>query len=468
MRVLKNTSAKLVSQSILTVSSFVITIPLARMWGSESFGRYSFALAFAGIFAFAFDWGLHWLLTREVARDREHISRYVNNALGLTVVFSSITFVFLVVLINLLRYPREVVIAVYLATSWTFLEVISRVFLMGAFYAVEKMEYEAPALLAERVFATTLGLWIIFTQRGLIALLIVLLVSKLIKVIVCIGIYIWKIDPNLRLRFEWPLWHRLIISTFPFGLELAFGLIYTNQIDVTLLSLLGSSDSEIGYYRAALTLVAYLPLVAIALTASLFPMMSDLYVSDRKRFLQHYRRMIKYLFALGLPMTIGVFLLGEQFVLLIYGQEFESASVSLRILSFSVILKFLHGGLAMVLTASDRQNLRTTVTGLVALANIVLSLVLISWKGYVGASWSTVLTDGVILGSFYLLVSEHLSHLPFIRIAGRPLISGGVMGAYVVLLHWMPLLVLVPSAAIVYGMAFYLLGRVSIGRSVSF
>jgi O-antigen/teichoic acid export membrane protein len=460
MKVLKNTSAKLLNQVILTVSSFVITIPLARRWGSELFGRYSFAIAFAGVFAFAFDWGLRWLLTREVARDRENVSRYVNNAFGLMTVFSSITLLLLVVLVHFLHYSREVALAVYLAGLWTFLEVVSLVFLMGAFYAIEKMEYETPALLAERGFATAFGLWVIFTDGGLVALLLVLVISKLIKVFVCAAIYVWKIDSNLGLEFDWPLWRRLARLTFPFGLDLAFGLIYTNQIDITLLSFLGGSESEIGYYRASLTLVAYLPLVAIALTTSLFPVMSDLYVSDRERFLRNYQRMIKYLFVLGLPMTVGLSLLGGQFMELVYGKEFGPAVASLRILSFSILLKFMHGALAMVLTASDRQELRTTVTGLAALANVALNLVLISWNGYVGASLATVLTDGVILVAFYLLVSDKVGRLPFSRLIVRPIMSGAVMGGYVVLLRELALIALVPSAAIIYIVVLYLLGGV--------
>jgi len=456
VRLLKNTSAKLFNQTILLVSSLAITIPLARLWGAGAFGRYSFVMALVGMFTFSFDWGLNWLLTREVARDKGNVAKYLNNALGLTFVFSFVTMALLIVLINLLDYSQEVVFAVYLAGVWMFLEVLTLLFISGTFYAFEKMEYETPPLLAEKLFVVVFGLVVIATHKGLITLVLVLVASKVIKLVVCIVIYIRKIG-RLGLEFDWQFWQILVKSAFPFGLNLAFGLIYT-KIDIAMLSLLRGDEAEIGFYRAALALVMYLPLVAIALTSSLFPIMSGLYLSKRESFILNYRKSVQLLFTIGLPMTIGLCLLGDKFVILVYGEDFVPSIVSLRILSLSVILKFLHGTLAMILTASDRQRLRTSVIAFAAFGNVVLNLLLIPWKGYVGASFAAILTDCLILGTFYIFVSRQLGRLPLLAIIARPILSGIVMGLYVFFFRQIPLLVLIPSATVIYMAVLYSLG----------
>jgi O-antigen/teichoic acid export membrane protein len=456
VRLVKNTSAQLLNQAIPFISSFAITIPLARLWGAEAFGRYSFAIAFAGMFTFSFDWGLNWLLTREVARDKENVAKYLNNALGLTFVFSLVTMALLILLINIFDYSSEIILAVYLAGVWTLLEVFSFLFIRGTFYAFERMEYETLTLLAEKSFAVVFGLIVIFTHSGLIALMSVLVASKVIQLVVCIAIYTRNIG-TLGLEFDWQFWRVLVKSAFPFGLNLAFGLIYT-KIDITMLSLLRGDEAEIGFYRAALALVTYLPLVAVALTNSLFPIMSGLYLSKRESFVLNYQRSVQLLFAVGLPMTIGLCLLADKFIFIVYGENFGPSIVSLRILSLSVILKFIHGTLAMVLTSSNRQGLRTSVIAFAALGNVVMNFLLIPWEGYVGASLAAVLTDCLILGTFYIFVSRRLGRLPLLAVIARPTLSGIAMGLYVFFFRRMPLLVLIPSAAVIYIGVLYGLG----------
>jgi O-antigen/teichoic acid export membrane protein len=455
-RLLKNTSAQLLNQAVPFISSFAITIPLARLWGAAAFGKYSFAIAFAGLFTFSFDWGLNWLLTREVARNKENVARYLNNALGLTFVLSLVTMTLLIVLINIFDYSSEIIFAVYLAGVWTLLEVFTLLFIRGTFYAFERMEYETPTLLAEKSFAVVLGLAVIFTHSGLIALMLVLVASKVIKLVVCIAIYTRKIG-SLGLEFDWRFCQGLVKSAFPFGLNLAFGLIYT-KIDITMLSLLRGDEAEIGFYRAALALITYLPLVAVALTSSLFPIMSGLYLSKRESFVLNYQRSVQLLFSIGLPMAIGLCLLGDKFVLIVYGENFEPSIVSLRILSLSVILKFMHGALAMVLTSSNRQGLRTSVIAFAALGNIAMNFLLIPWKGYVGASFAAVLIDSLILVIFYIFISRQLGRLPLLAVIARPTLSGIAMGLYAFFFRWIPLLILIPSAAAIYMVVLYGLG----------
>jgi len=453
---LKNTSARLLNEVILVVSSFAITTTLARVWGAEPFGRYSFAMAFAGLFTFSFDWGLHWLLTREVARDRGNVAKYLNNALGLALVLSAVTIAVLVVVINALDYPSETVRAVYLAGIWILLEVFSSLFIRGTFYAFGRMEYEIPASLAEKLFAVVFGLAAIAARSGLVVLMWVLVASRAIKLAVCAVIYCRRIG-RPAIACDWSVWRALIKSTFPFGLNLAFGLIYA-KVDITMLSLLRGDEAEIGFYRAALALVMYWPLVGSSLNSSLLPVMSEVYLVSRRSFVRNYQRSARWLFALGLPMTLGLCLLAERLVTLVYGQSFMPSVLSLQILSLSVLLKLVHGNLAMVLTSSNRQALRASIMALAALSNIIMNSLLIPRGGYVGASVAAVLTDALIVVTCYHLVSQQFGGMPLLSAVTRPALSGVVMSLYVLVFRRAPLLALIPSGAIIYGGVLYALG----------
>jgi hypothetical protein len=60
------------------------------------------------------------------------------------------------------------------------------------------------------------------------------------------------------------------------------------------------------------------------------------------------------------------------------------------------------------------------------------------------------LTDSLILVTFYIFVSRQLGRLPFLATIARPTLCGIAMGLYVFFLRWIPLLILIPSAAVVY------------------
>lgn len=455
-RLVKNASARLLNEVILVVSSFVIATTLARVWGAEPFGRYSFAMAFAGLFTFSFDWGLHWLLTREIARNRENVAKYLNNALGMALVLSSVTMAVLVFLINRLDYPLETVRAVYLAGIWILLEVFSSLFIRGTFYAFERMEYETPASLAEKLFAVVFGLAAIAARSGLVVLMWVLVASRAIKLAVCVVIYARRIG-RPAIEFDWPDWRSLAKSTFPFGLNLAFGLIYA-KVDITMLSLLRGDEAEIGFYRAALALVMYWPLVGSSLNSSLLPVMSELYLSSRESFIRNYQRSARWLFTIGLPMTLGLCLLADRLVAIVYGQSFMPAVLSLRVLSLSVVLKLVHGNLAMVLTSSNRQTLRASIVALAALSNVIMNGLLIPWRGYVGASVAAVCTDALIVVTCYYLVSQRFGGMPLLAAIARPALSGIVMGLFVFVFRRAPLVALIPSGAVLYAGVLYALG----------
>jgi O-antigen/teichoic acid export membrane protein len=455
-RVLKNASTLLLNQAIMVVSSFAITIPMARIWGAERFGRYAFAMAFAELFAFSFDWGLNWLLSREVARQRERVALYVNNALGLTIPLSLMTMALLVLAVNLLGYGSETKLAVVLSGAWLLLEVLASLWVKGAFHAFERMEYETAPLLAERALAVILGLLVVLTRRGLIALLTVLVATKVLKLALSILIYRWRIA-RPGVAFDWSFWKHLIRAAFPFGLTLAFGVLYA-RVDIALLSVLTGDEAEIGFFRAARAATMYFPSLSIALTNAMFPLMSSLFVSRPDSFAHNYRRSVQVLFALGLPIAVGLLLLGDRLIDVVYGPHFAPSVASLRVLSLSVLLKFIHGNLAMVLTSGNRQGLRTSFLAIAALASITFNYLLIPWRGALGASIASVLTDFLLLVALYVSVSRLLGDVPLVATFARPLPAALAMTGSVLLLRNASLLLLIPVGAVTYVAVLYALG----------
>ncbi|MDE4907313.1 oligosaccharide flippase family protein [Methanogenium marinum] len=116
---IKNTVSLASAELVTKILAFLLFVYIARELGDVEFGKYSFALAFALLFAFLSDIGLTQLTIREVAKRKEDVNRYFGTVSAIKVVLSILTIAIIVVVINFLGYPQETIIAVYIAGAYS-------------------------------------------------------------------------------------------------------------------------------------------------------------------------------------------------------------------------------------------------------------------------------------------------------------------------------------------------------------
>jgi len=113
-RIAKNTGVLAISNIITSVLGFFLLIYIARYLGEVGFGKYSFALAFTGLFAIMASFGMNNYIIRELARNKEQASEYLTNVSVIKLILSFLAFGFIILAINLMNYPRDTTYAVYL------------------------------------------------------------------------------------------------------------------------------------------------------------------------------------------------------------------------------------------------------------------------------------------------------------------------------------------------------------------
>ena len=113
-RIAKNTGVLAISNIITSVLGFFLLIYIARYLGEVGFGKYSFALAFTGLFAIMASFGMNNYIIRELARNKEQASEYLTNVSVIKLLLSFLAFGFIILAINTMNYPRDTTYAVYL------------------------------------------------------------------------------------------------------------------------------------------------------------------------------------------------------------------------------------------------------------------------------------------------------------------------------------------------------------------
>ena len=456
-RLAKNTLALFAAQFFITILSLLLSIFIARNLGDVVFGKYSFALAFVVIFAVFSDLGYNTLLIRDVARRKDQASKYLNNIISIRALLSLLIFALIFIVINLMDYPADTKNVIYIFGFYVLLMSLSTVFKV-TFRAFEKMEYEAGINILSEIVKVSLGLLVLFLGYGLLALALVFLYTGifdfLLSLLICEKKFV-KSKTELNLGF----WKNTMKVALPLSLLSIFGLIYI-RIDTVMLSVM-KGDAVVGWYNAAYNLVLSFKAIPHLLMNALFPLMSYYYVSSKSSLKISYERSFKYLFILGLPIALGITLLADKFIILLYGQQFSNSIIALQILAWDVLLIFLCTCLSFLFVSTDKQNQMAILIGFVALINIILNLFLIPFFSYIGAAIATIVAEGFLLVAYLYLNSRSIFKIPFHKIIVKPIFACGVMGFFIFQFKEINLILLIIISITIYFGLLYLLKGIS-------
>ncbi|MDD5473288.1 MAG: flippase [Candidatus Methanoperedens sp.] len=453
IRIIKNISALALGEFITRILSLILIIYLARYLGDVGFGRYSFAFAFTSLFLVLVDPGVNSLVIRDVARDKTLTSRYMGNILLLRLILSSIAFVFIVGVINLMDYPRDTKLVVYIVGVYGIMTSFSQL-TRSVFRAFEKMEYEALLNIIERLVFVSLGIVVLLLGYGLIEVVSVFLVAGVANIILSFFLTAKKFaTPKLELDFK--LWKYLIREGLPFGLALIFITVYM-KINTVMLSVM-KGDAVVGWYNAAYQIPLAVSLISFAFMEAIFPTLSRLHESSTESLIYAYEKSFKFSSIIILPIALSITLLSEKIILILYGKLYASSIVVLQILVWFTVFEFLSYLLYVTLASINRQRLNTLSTGICAALNILLNLILIPSYSFIGAGIATVITYVALFSMNFYFVSKYLCKISIIKAMNKPIIATLAMGFILYPLRDMNILVTIPLAGLFYILSLYLI-----------
>jgi len=93
--------------------------------------------------------------------------------------------------------------------------------------------------------------------------------------------------------------------------------------------------------------------------------------------------------------------------------------------------------------------------------NLTANLIFIPMYSYQAAAVIAILSEIVLLIPFYYCVRRYLAAIPWLSIVWRPALASALMGAVMGLLRGLNVLLLVPSAAVIYFVALIAVGAFS-------
>jgi len=443
----KNTAVLLVGQVIGIVLTYSYTIYTARYLRAEGFGILSFAIAFAGIICLLSDLGLSILTTREVSRNNMLAGKYIGNILLIKIILAIITLGFTAIVINLLGYPFKTVLVVYVITCSTMLTSFTGAF-NSIFQAFQKMEYISFGTILSSVLMFTGTLFAVSKNFDLILFSSIYLLVNLIIFGYCLYICIQKFFLP-KLEFDLPFWKKLLKESIPFWMTGVFVIIYF-RIDMIMLSTM-KGDEVVGWYAASYKLIDCLALMPNIFMSVMFPIFSKWYIDSKDSLEMAFRKSLKFITLIAIPIGIGTTILSNEIIVFIYGNEYAPSVKALIILIWASVLGFINWTPATLLNSTNQQKVLMTFTLIGAILNIALNFMLIPSFSYIGAAIATVIAE-LVVGLLMLYQIQKIQNLLglLIEIISKSLISAILMAIFILIFKNCDLLLLIPAASIVY------------------
>lgn len=457
-KIIKNIVITGISQFLISILGFLLLIYIARYLGEADFGKYNFALSFTALFVIISDLGISNLIIREVAREKKLAGEYIINASLTKSLLSFISFILIVLSINLMNYPQDVKIVVYLFGIYTILTSFALTF-RSIFQAFEKMEYNAIVELTKQIMLIFFALYIIRSGYGLFELACSYLLTGILDIILSFLI-LYKQISRSGIQANFLFCRKLIVKSIPFGLNELFGVIFF-KIDIIMLSSI-QSDSAVGIYSAAcVPLLSLSTIISYMVASTLYPVMSKYFLSSKKSLEEITVLTSKYMIIIGFPIGIGCLLLSDQFIELLYADQYSSSIIAFQILAFFIPFRLVSKITGTLLTSINKQNVRTISVGLSSLINIILNAILIPRFSFIGASVATVLSELILYYIFNMFIEKYYGRVKINSYFIKPCLASLLMGAFIIKYIYLNIFLLIPISAFVYFVFLSLLGTFS-------
>jgi O-antigen/teichoic acid export membrane protein len=384
-----NTTSQIIGRIVSSLTTFIVTLVLAKTFGAQGFGDYVKITTYVAFFYLLADFGINAMYLQQ--------EKHWEDLLVLRIIMSCVLVLGALGVLYLL--PKGVTQGytdivrmgiILLSPTIAFQAIITSC--NALFQKYLRYDMSTIAIIVGSVTSLIL-LFIVMYQHifpiSVIFPTTVLLVSAGVTAIT--ALFLTRNFENIKhthLSFlrAWTLF----CASIPLGLTLLFNLVYF-RIDNIILTLTRST-MEVGVYGLAYK-VFELPLI--------FPtfFMNALYPVLLKEQKDSLKKLIKksliLLFVSSLIVTGGLWIAAP--LVGIIKQDFVLSITALRVLSLGLPFFFVSSLMMWVLIAQKKQNILLVIYGISMVINICLNYFFIPVYGYMAAAWITVVSEAIVL-----------------------------------------------------------------------
>jgi O-antigen/teichoic acid export membrane protein len=451
-RLVKNSLWLFGAEAASKILGLATQIVAARYLGDKGYGNFSLAFALSGVFTVFLDSGLNLYICKQVSRHPEEANKYLKSVFGLKKILVLPVVGCLISMVLLMPGESEVKLVVCAIGLALVLNGFTEMYL-AVFRAFEWMSLVCALLIIQRALFFAFGFISLLMGYQVVPFAILFLLVSVFSLILAH----WNMQKRSEMkesRIDWELSKTILKKSLPVCGVFLFSYIYFRLDVVFVYFFLG--DAETGWYNAAFKWVEVLVLLVASVRAAVFPTLSRAYFNQDAQFQQIAREAVRYLLMIGLPLTVGVFVLAPQLVELLYGGLYVMTVEILKIMILGFFLICLNEFVVYLLLSADRYREVLKIVFFGAVLNIVLNIIVIPQWGVIGAAAVASLTELFIFFMLYNCMSQVSGSMALFSLLWKPGLAALAMGLILKQISW-PLVPLILAGVVVYFVSLLLL-----------
>lgn len=382
----KNALFNILYKVLNVLFPLVTTIYISRILCPAGVGKVAFAQNVCSYFTVVAALGLPTYGIREIARhrnDRNKVDELFSDFFWINIISTSLCVtVYLMSVVFFFKSDTLLFLACGLSLFFNYLNIdwLYQGLEEYVYIAIRSSIVKCLSLIAVFVFVRTSNDYIIYA----------LIISLALGINNIYNIFYARRFARIKvsgLHFKKHLKPLLILLSSSLAIQLY------SMVDTTMLGAM-YNDSIVGFYSNAQKTVNLALTVVSAISAVFFPRLSFYFKSNRDKFNRCVSSACKIVIYIALPSSLGIFLVSDDLVEVLFGSSFAPSISIIRILSVLLFVKSIGDVLAyQVMIATGHEKWCFYAYAIAAFVNIVLNFVLIPVLQANGAALASVVAE---------------------------------------------------------------------------
>lgn len=393
LKVGQNTLIQAVGKFIAAGLSFISIALLTRYLGVSGYGSFTLVFSYLAFFSLISDFGLQLVTVKELSVTKQNIEKLYGTYFTIKVFLGILSS--LLALIFLIFFPYSVELKVGIAVGVTAVFVSG---LMGYFNSVFQARVRLDLLtlfdLVSRLSSVVAIIIFVYFKLNFYYIVSTVLIGNLVSFISA-GILL---KDTIRRNYDFFLARRLLLLSIPVGITSLLSTLYF-KIDTIILSLFKSA-SDVGIYSLSYKLLENIVMFWGFYMAVTYPLLAKFKKEDKNRYSNLFKNSIYLAIVASIIIVILSYILSPLVVEIFGGNQFAESSNVLRILLLSLPLILVNNIFYNFYVIEEFNWVIILGMILSLVVNVVLNVIFIPKYSFIAASYITILSEIVLLGTY--------------------------------------------------------------------
>lgn len=409
-KILKNSTWLVGGKVISDGLSFLFYIYLARAFGEEGIGNYSFAFAAAALFGIGVEFGLRTLITRDIAKNSPFIAKYRSNIILFQLFLFFLLGLLLFVVAKTSNYSSQIQILSAYAYLGIALRAIGMTFI-GFLEAVDEMGKSSLLEIISKAVIVVIGSALIYSKSSLEAVMFVHVVSGIVYVLLS-AYFVKTLFGPIVFDLDFKFIKRTAITALPFIGASVLYILYSRVDYLMIHYFIG--EKATGAYSVSFRIIESSLLVASMVGVAIFPSLSRSDANNVQSRDRLFLLALKWLAILGMIGSLPLMIVGDKLIIFLYGDEFAYSGYLMQWMSILLFIGCIKVPYWRLLFAINQEGTQLKIQAISVLINLILNYFLIPIHGVMGAIFASVVSEIYLLIEFHRSCSK-IIHIKYIK-----------------------------------------------------